>query len=284
MQNISITHILVFSAALSCILNGCKNTASDQNQPEIAVTNSYLQCVAKDLCEGQKEVLCLTPPGMCPGHFDISPGQVNKLCKCRILLRFDFQKGIDESLSRMKDKGLKIGSVRALAGLCVPETYLAACQDVCNVLSLEYPQREAKYKQRLKLIEKRLENVSKKLHSKIKQAGLGNAKVLASNHQAQFCNWLGLETIATFVGSDTETVSNIQKCLDKAREYNIRFIIANEQEGTALAAALAERLEAKVVVFSNFPDIDNRANNFDRLLSENIQALFEPVKSPLGIL
>ncbi len=277
MQNVSITHILVFSAALSCILTGCKNTASDQNQPEIAVTNSYLQCVAKDLCEGQKEVLCLTPPGMCPGHFDISPGQVNELCKCRILLRFDFQKGIDESLSRMKDKGLKIGSVRALPGLCVPETYLAACQDVCNVLSLEYPQREAKYKQRLKLIEKRLENVSKKLHSKIKQAGLENAKVLASNHQAQFCNWLGLETIATFVGSDTETVSNIQKCLDKAKEYNISFIIANKQEGTALAESLAERIGAKVVVFSNFPDVYGKANNFDRLLLENVQALLEQV-------
>jgi len=277
MRNISLTHILVLSAALSCILTGCKNTASDQDQPEIAVTNSYLQCVVKDICENQKEVFCLTPPGMCPGHFDISPGQVSKLCRCRILLRFDFQKGIDEPLSRMEDKGLKTGSVRALAGLCVPETYLAACQDVCNILSLEYPQREAKYKQRLKLIERRLENVSKELHSKMKQAGLENTKVLASNHQSQFCNWLGLETIAIFVGSDTETVSNIQNCLEKAKEYNIRFIIANKQEGTALAEALAERLEAKVVVFSNFPDFDNRPNNFDRLLSENVQALLEQV-------
>lgn len=278
MQNISLTHILVFSAALSCILIGCKNTTSDQSQPEVAVTNSYLQCVVNDLCEYQKGVLCLTPPGMCPGHFDISPGQVNKLCKCRILLRFDFQKGIDESLSRMKDKGLKIGSVQALAGLCVPETYLAACQDVCSILSQQYPERENRYKQRVKLIERRLENVSKELHAKIKQASLENAKVLASNHQARFCDWLGLETIATFVGSDIETISNIQKCLEKAKEHNIRFIIANKQEGTALAEALAERLGAKVVVFSNFPDVDNRTNAFDRLLSENVHALLEPVE------
>jgi ABC-type Zn uptake system ZnuABC Zn-binding protein ZnuA len=276
MQNINLMHILVFSAALSCILNGCKNTAGDRSQPEIAVTNSYLQCVVKDLCEGQKEVFCLTPPGMCPGHFDISPGQVSKLCRCKIVLRFDFQKGIDESLSRMKDKGLKIGSVRALPGLCVPETYLAACRDVCSILSQQYPEREEQYKQRVKLIERRLENLSGELLSKIKQSGLGTAKVLASNHQAQFCNWLGLETIATFVGSDTETASNIQKCIEKADEYNISFIVANKQEGTALANALAERLGAKVVVFGNFPDVDNRPDNFDRLLLENVQALLEP--------
>jgi len=260
------------------LLSGCDSKSSEVSQPEIAVTNSYLQCVVKDLCEDQKEVFCLTPPGMCPGHFDISPGQVNKLCKCRLLLRFDFQKGIDESLSRMEDKGLKIVSVRALPGLCVPETYLAACQEVCSILSQQYPGREEQYKQRIKLIEKRLENVSKELHSKIKQAGLKTAKVLASNHQAEFCNRLGLETIATFIGSDAETVSNIQNCLEKAKGYNISFVIANKQEGTALAEALAERLGAKVVVFSNFPNVDNRPDNFDWLLSENVQALLGPVK------
>jgi len=271
-------YILILSVALSGILTGCRNKNSEQKHPEIAVTNSYLQCVVEDLCEGQKEVLCLTPPGMCPGHFDISPGQVNKLCKCRILLRFDFQNGIDESLSRLKDKGLRTGSVQALAGMCIPETYLAACQDVCNILSQQYPERKDRYKQRVKLIERRLENLSGELITKIKRSDLETAKVVASSHQAKFCNWLGLKTIATFKGSDTETVSNIQKCLEEAKKYNIRFIIANKQEGTALAKTLAERLEAKVIIFSNFPNVDSRANDFDRLLSENVQALLEPVK------
>jgi zinc transport system substrate-binding protein len=279
MQSISITHTLVLLAAISYILTGCTKKPRDQNQPEIAVTNTYLQCVAEDLCENQKEIFCLAPPGMCPGHFDISPGQVNTLCRCRLLLRFDFQKGFDKSLSRMKDKGLKIGSVRALEGLCVPQTYLAACQDICNILSQQHPEREHRYRQRVKLIEKRLENVSEELRTKIKQAGLENTKILASNHQAQFCNWLGLEIIATFSGSDTEIASNTQKCLEKAKEYNISFIIANKQEGTALAGALAERLGAKVVVFSNFPDGEqSQISCFDRLLNKNIQALIEAAK------
>jgi ABC-type Zn uptake system ZnuABC Zn-binding protein ZnuA len=215
---------------------------------------------------------------MCPGHFDISPAQVNQLCKCRVLLRFDFQEGIDTSLLRMKSKGLKICSVRALAGLCVPDTYFAVCKDVCNILSTEYPDRKAEYKQRLKLIEERLDNLSDELHSGIRQTALGSAKVLTSSHQSQFCKWLGLEVIATFVGRDTETVSNINQCLEKARKETVRFIIANRQGGTALADTLAERLGAKVAVFSNFPDIDSGQDNFDRLLQENVQTLLEAVK------
>jgi len=276
MQNINLQYISAPLLVVVCILAGCKNTAGDQNQPEIAVTNSYLQCVVKDLCEDQKEVFCLAPPGMCPGHFDISPGQVNKLCKCKILLRFDFQEDIDESLLQMKEKGLKISSIRALPGLCIPETYLAACQDVCNTLSEQYPEKANRYQQRLKLIERRLENLSGELHEKIRQLGSGASQVIASNHQAQFCNWLGLETIATFTGSDTETASNIQKCLEKAKEYNISFVIANKQEGTALAGALAERIRARVVVFSNFPDYEQpQISCFDRLIKENTQALIE---------
>ena len=120
-----------------------------------------------------------------------------------------------------------------------------------------------------------MENLSRELLGQIKQAGLDSAKVLASEHQAEFCRWLGLDVIATFASSDIETASNIHQCLQKGKDEKVRFIIANKQEGTALANALAERLGAKVVVFSNFPQIDNRPDNFDQLLSENVQALLK---------
>ena len=273
MKNLRLRHILILSVALSGVLAGCRNKDGQRNQPEIAVTNSYLQCILCDLWPGKKNILCLTPPGMCPGHFDISPTQVNQLCKCRILLLFDFQKGFEDSLLRIKEKGLKTGFVRALPGLCMPETYLAACKDVGSILSAEYPDRKVEYNKRLKLIEKRLANLGSELLVKIKQSGLESARVLTSNHQAEFAKWLGLDVVATFVGRDTETVSNIHQCLEKARKRTVRFIIANKQEGTALADALAERLEAKVVVFGNFPDVAGGQNDFDRLLLKNVQAL-----------
>lgn len=278
MKNLRFPYILIFIIALSGILSGCGNRGTEGEPPEIAVTNSYLQCVVKDLCGDDTEILCLAPPGMCPGHFDISPAEVNKLCKCRILLRFDFQEGIEDSLSRIKDKGLKIGSVSALRGLCVPETYVAACREVCNILSLEYPERGVQYKQRVKLIEKRLENLSDEFLTRMKHSGLGTTKVLSSDHQSQFCKWLGLAVVATFMGSDTETASNINQCLQKAKGQDVRFVMANKQEGTALAGALAERLGARMIVFSNFPDAGIGQNNFDRLLAGNVQSLLEAAK------
>lgn len=274
MKNIMTAYLLAFSLVIGGFLAGCENTDSAPIQPEIAVANSYLQCVVKDLCL-DAEVLCLAPPGMCPGHFDILPSQVAQLSNCRMLLLFDFQKSIEDSLSRMGKNGLKIHSVKASPGLCVPETYVATCTEVCNILCSQCPEKAAQYRQRLGLIEQRLERAGVELTAGVRQAGAGSAEVIVSDHQAQFARWLGLETVATFAGSEIETVSNINDCLKKAQGHDVRFVIANRQEGAALAEALADRLGAKALVFSNFPVPDDRGDAFDQLLRQNVRVLLE---------
>jgi hypothetical protein len=52
-------------------------------------------------------------------------------------------------------------------------------------------------------------------------------------------------------------------------------VIANRQEGTALAKALADRLNAKMVVFGNFPTGQGNTYAFDSLLLENVSGLLK---------
>jgi len=253
----------------------CANKTTENGKFEIAVTNSYLQCAVEDLCSSELEVLCIAPPGVCPGHFDMSPGQLKQLRNCRILLLFDFQKNIEQSLSRLKKSGLKVQLVKTQPGLCIPDTYLSTCQDVCRIISSEYPDKADQYQEALKLIRNRLDKLAQELREDIRQSGSKSAKVLASNHQADFVKWLGLDAIATFVGSDIETASNLNQCLEKAAGQDVKFVIANRQEGAGLAEALAKRLQAKAVVFSNFPEKALDGAGFDGLLRENVRALIE---------
>ena len=278
MRNNELSCTLAFLVACSLLCAGCEDRPGEESRAEIAVTNSYLGCVVWDLCGDDKDVLCLAPPGMCPGHFDISPLQVRQLRDCRMLLLFDFQKQIEQMLSRVKEKGLKTALVEKGSGLCVPETYLAACREVSNILSSEYPESKPRYQQMLGIIEKRLKDLREELLGKVQQAGVSSAEVLTSNHQADFVNWLGLETIATFVGNDIETAAGIDHCIRKARGREVRFVIANKQEGTAIAKAMAERLGARAVVFSNFPELRGRASGFDELLRANVQTLLEAAR------
>ncbi|MBN1807283.1 MAG: zinc ABC transporter substrate-binding protein [Sedimentisphaerales bacterium] len=273
MSNRALVYLLAFLAVCDLSLTGCRDKSPEESSAEIAVTNSYLECAVRELCGDDTKVLCLAPPGMCPGHFDISPSQVSRLCNCKMLLLFDFQKQVVQTLSRVKQRGLKTALVKEKGGLCVPETFLAVCRQVSDILATEYPEMAARYRQRLQEIEKDLKNLSQELHGKIQQAGISSAKVLSSHHQADFLNWLGLETIETFVGSDVETTAGVDRCINKARGQDVRFVVANKQEGTELAKALAERLGAKAVVFSNFPELIGQKRGFDHLLRANVDAL-----------
>jgi ABC-type Zn uptake system ZnuABC Zn-binding protein ZnuA len=241
------------------------------------VTNSYLASIVHDLCGGEIEVMCLSPPGMCPGHFDISPGQVRQLRNCRLLLLFDFQSQVESALARLKEKGLKTRRVEEAQGLCVPDSYLAICGDVAEILGGEYPERAAELAERLEAIERRLGALGEELQSAVAGSGMASAPVLASHHQSRFAEWLGLETVASFVGGDTETVGHIDHCLKQTAGHAVRFVIANQQEGTALARALAERLDVQAVVFSNFPSEAADGVGFDRLLHENVGRLLAAV-------
>jgi len=221
--------------------------------------------------------MSLAPPGMCPGHFDIAPAQVRQLQGCRMLLLFDFQAQVESTLSRLKDKGLQTHLIEGPTGLCVPDSYLAACREIAAILANEHPQRADALALRLDEIEQRLGTLSGELREILADSGSASAGVLTSHHQAKFAEWLGLETVATFVGSDTETIASIDHCLKQAAGQEIRFVIANQQEGTALAQALAERLKARAVVFSNFPPRVIDEPGFDRLLRDNVARLLTAV-------
>jgi len=274
---IRIAGIVMVAILAGLFAGGCRECSVPEQAYDVAVTNSYLGCVVRDLCGAELEVLCLAPPGMCPGHFDISPAQVRRLHDCRMLLLFDFQRKVEQTLARLKENGLRTYRIHTPPGLCVPETYLIACEQVAEALAERYPERAAQFAQRLGAIETRLTALSEELKTRVHEAQATPAKVLTSHHQAAFSKWLGLETVATFVGSDTETVSNIDHCLRQAAGQDVRFVIANQQEGTALAEALARRLQARAVVFSNFPRFAEGAPGFDQLLCDNVGLLVEAV-------
>ncbi len=277
MQGPVYSHIrIVLLLIATLVAPGCKKRPSAQAAMGVAVTNTYLQCAVADVTGDASDVLCLAPPGMCPGHFDLSPGQVQQLTECRLLMRADFQHRIEDSLIRMKEKGLKVVSIHIADGMCIPANYLQSCREVHRALQERYSSSsDDVYKERFLSLQKRLGKLSGHIESSVDDAGLRGTRVVCSGHQAEFARWLGLDVVAAFVGSDVETAANLQDVLEKAREKNVGFVIANRQEGSALAEALAERLNARVVVFSNFPDVQPGRNNFDTLVMENLNALLE---------
>jgi zinc transport system substrate-binding protein len=266
--------LYVLVLLLGCMaLAGCRKTESPA-PAAVAASNSFLECAAKDLLGSNTPVLRLADPGMCPGHFDIRPSEVEALRRAKILLRFDFQKSLDAQVGG-EDAGVRIVEVRISGGLCEPESYLAACKQLADAFVETGLMPRALADHKLQWIGKRLDEQGKAARQMITKGGLIDCPVLSSIHQEAFCKWLGLRPVATFSGADSAGVGQVDAAVKQGEQAGAKLVIANLPEGRRVADALAERLKAKVVVFGNFPSMSNGQSSFDDLLQANVNAVLE---------
>lgn len=263
--------LLMLSAVGAWVACGPANSTTGAAQ--LATTTSYLEAVARDLLGEEVSVLRLAEPGTCPGHFDLRPGQAQALRRCRALLRFDFQKALDERFISPEGTGPVLVEVSVSGGLGVPATYLAVCRQVADrLVALGWLDREHAAS-RLEAIAARLDTLARQLTNQVAQSGLAGLPVLTSAHQREFCEWLGLRVVGSFRAADTTSIRETEAAVRAGRAGAVGGVIANRPEGTRAAEALAERLGVPVVVFDNFPAARNGRISFDQMLAENVRAL-----------
>jgi ABC-type Zn uptake system ZnuABC Zn-binding protein ZnuA len=270
MKTISGYFLFISAAAGLCVIGGCAEKDAPKGD-HIAVTSSYLESAVADLTGGQTEVFCIVPPGMCPGHFDLSPEQLRQLTGSRALVRFDFQGGLDAKLKRA---GTPVAAVKGLAGLCIPDTYVQTCRMVLAGLREQGCVLAEDCEDSITQLELRLEALADEIRQRVVAGGLAGVKVISSRHQRAFAEWLGLEVVAEIGSADAATPGQIAECLQRGRDHDVQIVIANLQEGTELAGRIAGQLNGRVAVFSNFPDVSTGgAGGFERLLRSNVDSL-----------
>jgi hypothetical protein len=253
------------------VLAGCRQRVTDP--AHVTVTNTYLASAVYDVSGRVLNVFSLAQPGMCPGHFDMSPEQLRRLLGSHLLLHFDFQSGIADQLERWDRP---IVPVQGRAGMCIPQTYLDTCREIIPHLAEQTSLAVVDYAARLKSLETRLERTTSHIRGHMEQHHLSGAKVLCSYHQADFARWLGLEVVQTFRGIDSSDPGSIEACMRIGRELQVAFVIANLQEGTELARRMAREIGSRLVVFSNFPNTSAYPEHaFEQLIMANVDQLIQ---------
>ena len=260
-------------AQLVLSLSGCSPSSDSSQNDRIASTTSYLESAARDVLGEDQVMIRLAEPGTCPGHFDIRPSQAADLRRCRALLRFDFQKSLDAILDGQGTNQAFVVEVVIHNGLCQPKSYLTACRQIANAFVTHGLLSQTNADTRLQVVASRLDTLAQQATNRVALAGLKGTPVIASVHQKEFCEWLGLKVVATFRAADTSSVAEIDDAISAGKFAQVKLLIANLPEGCRTADALADRLHARVAVFGNFPALEHGRVSFDDLLVGNVGAL-----------
>lgn len=259
--------ILISIVAISC------SSQTNNKSPVVAVTTSYLECAARDIIGDDISIVRLVPPGLCPGHFDIAPGIIKELKNSSVLLRFDFQNGIDKKVRAIAPKALIIQAIPAPEGLCIPESYRQVVQKTYEGMCAAFPDEKSIFDGNLEKAHNKIKDIETELKHKIMESGLKGVKIIASGHQSFFCRWLGLDVVAEYSGADSMSPIALQSLLDKESNAEVKFVVANLQEGGQMSEAIASRLGLPLAVFSNFPAMTPNENDFYSLIRNNLNKL-----------
>lgn len=262
----------LLAVAAIALLNGCQRTFPP-DASSVAVSSSYLEAAARDLLGASATIALLAEPGGCPGHSDLRPAQVERTRRARVLVRFDFQESWETRLCEglPSGKGPSVVRIALPGGMGEPTTYLAACRQTAEKLVAVGMLTPADAERRLAEIAARLDALTVACRRQV--AEFRSTPVLCSTHQERFCRWLGLTPVATFRATDGTKIREVETALRSGAHARVRWVIANAPEGRRLADALAERLDAKVVIFDNFPERAADPDAFDRMVERNVARL-----------
>ena len=256
-------------APLSCV----------QSSADIMTGNSLIADVTQDLADGKLEVRNLIPPGMCPGHYDVKPSDVERLANSKALLIHNWQenmKNITGLVEAADNPDLIIKVIDVPDTPMVPGVQAQAIDKIAQALSEIDPENSTYYRQRGELRKQAVLTKGEEIQSRLKEAKVSEAKVICSDMQAGFVDWAGFDVVATYGRPEELSVAEVEQLVTEAKQAGVALVIDNLQSGaTGSSEAIALDIGAMQVTISNFPGGFEDTETWEKAIDRNVDLLLE---------
>jgi len=256
-------------APLSCV----------QSSADIMTGNSLIADVTQDLADGKLEVRNLIPPGMCPGHYDVKPSDVETLANSKVLLIHNWQenmKNITGLVEAADNPELIIKVIDVPDAPMVPDVQAETIDKIAQALSEIDPENSAYYRQRGELRKQAVLAKGEEIQSRLKEAKVSEAEVVCSDMQAGFVDWAGFNVVATYGRPEELSVAEVEQLVTEAKQAGVALVIDNLQSGaTGSSEAIALDIGAIQVTISNFPGGFEDTETWGKTVDKNVDLLLE---------
>ena len=241
------------------------------------------------------DVTNIIPPAQCPGHFDVKPGDIQKLADADLFLLHGWrgEKFSEELIASANNPDLTVVKIAVKGKLMTPppqleatqtltsdywmtppvqleatEMIAAALSQVDTKNSSDYQRLAAEYKE--KIVAKEAE-----IKARLARINPANVNVMCAEMLVGFVQWAGFNIVATYGRPDSLTPQVVKELVDKGREGKVTLIIDNMQSGKDAGAGIAEELGSARVILSNFPGGFENTETWEKAIDYNVELLLE---------
>lgn len=249
------------------LTGGCGR--SKASKLRIATTTSLIGTAAKMIGGDRVDIVTIVPAGMCPGHFDVKPKEVELIADARLFLAHGWEPWMDDMIGAVANRQQKVEVVDLPGNWMVPDVHLKAVERIRAILCQVDPEGCEYFAKRSEDYQEKIRAAAEEIREEAARRGVGDVNIICSDMQAEFLSWLGFNIIARYGRPSELNPKEMAEIICRARNSNVRLVVDNLQSGSDAGVRIAEEIGADHIIISNFP----MHNSYIETLRENGEKL-----------
>lgn len=270
--------ILVVSLAVASLLGGCSSEAP--SKLNVVTSTSLLAGVVERVGGENVEVVNIIPPAQCPGHFDVKPGDIQKLADADLFLMHGWQgeKFSQDLIASADNPDLTVVQIDIAGNWMTPPIQLEATDEVTDALCQLDSENSSAYQSSAAEYRAAVEAKDAEIRATLAEYNLPDVNVMCADMLVGFVNWIGFNVIAAYGRPDSLTPQEVRGLVDTGREAQVGLIIDNLQSGQDAGAGMAEELACRRVTLSNFPGGFDDTETWEKAIDRNIELILGAIE------
>jgi zinc transport system substrate-binding protein len=263
--------------ALAALLLPLSCTSAPVTSVDVMAGSSFIANMIREVADNEVETRALIPPGVCPGHYDVKPSDIEALANSRALIIHNYQQDYQNILGAVEaaqNPDLVIRVINMTGNWMVPSVQAEGVGKIVQALGEIYPENADHYLENATEREQAILAYGEAVEDRLQDAEVEGVKVICAEMQAGFVSWAGFDIAATFGRPEDLTPAQVADLIDEAQEAGAALIIDNLQSGsTTLGASLEQDVAAIPVTISNFPGGLEDTETWEKAIDKNVDLL-----------
>jgi len=246
---------------------------------DIIAGSSFIANIIQDVSDGEVESRTLIPPGTCPGHYDVKPGDIEALANSKAIFIHNYQQSfqnVNGAIEAADNPNLIITVLNVTGNWMVPAIQAEGVGKIAVAMGEIDSENAVNYQQRAVDREQAILSYGDNVKNELQVAGVEGVKVICAEMQAGFVGWAGFDIVATFGRPEDLSPADVNQLVSQAQQAGVALIIDNLQSGsTTLGASIEEDIEAITVTISNFPGGLENTETWEKAIDKNVDLLLD---------
>ena len=246
---------------------------------DIMAGSSFIANIIRDMSDGEVESRTLIPPGTCPGHYDVKPGDIEALANSKAIFIHNYQQSfqnVNGAIEAADNPNLIITVLNVTGNWMVPAVQAEGVSKIAEAMGEIDSENAVNYQQRAVDREQAILSYGDDVKNELQVAAVEGVKVICAEMQAGFVGWVGFDIVATFGRPEDLSPADVNQLVTQAQQAGVALIIDNLQSGsTTLGASIEEDIEAVTVTISNFPGGLENTETWEKAIDKNVDLLLD---------